>query len=36
MEELVDGTRLDERHETCLKATFAGFAIMGSFKMGLR
>ena len=36
MEELVDGTRLDERHETCLKATFADFAIMSSFRLGLR
>ena len=30
MEQLVDDTRLDERRETCLKATFAEFAIMSS------
>ena len=38
--EVVDETRLDERRETCLNATFAEFAIMGSsttlLEMGVR
>ena len=36
MMEFVDDRRLDERRETCLKATFAGCAIMSSFTMVLR
>lgn len=36
MKELEDERRLDERRETCLSATFAGFAIVRSSTMVLK